>query len=79
MANEDKDQLLFGAQNYLLLGIGLLIVIIGLFVMAGGEPESLDQFNPEVFSFRRITLAPLMMLAGFAIVAVGILKKPKSD
>ena len=72
-----SGQMLFGKINYLLLLGGLVIIILGLILMSGGQPEDPDVFNPEVFSFRRITLAPLIMLAGFAVVTVGILKKPK--
>lgn len=68
-----------GKKNYLFLAIGFAIVIIGFFLMAGGKPEDPSVFNPEVFSFTRITLAPIIVVIGFIFVGYAIIRKPKED
>jgi membrane-bound ClpP family serine protease len=76
---EREHQLVFTRENYKLLIIGAVIIVIGFLLMAGGKAESPDQFNPEIFSFRRITLAPLLVLFGFAFEIYAIMKKPKAN
>ncbi|MBS3769845.1 MAG: DUF3098 domain-containing protein [Bacteroidales bacterium] len=76
---ERENQLVFTRENYKLLIIGAVIIVIGFVLMAGGKAESPDQFNPEIFSFRRITLAPLLVLFGFAFEIYAIMKKPKTS
>lgn len=76
---EREYQLVFTRENYKLLIIGAVIIVIGFVLMAGGKAESPDQFNPEIFSFRRITLAPLLVLFGFAFEIYAIMKKPKTS
>ncbi len=66
-------------ENYMLMGIGFIVIIIGFILMIGGDAESRHVYNPEVFSFRRITLAPIIVLLGYAIEIVAMMKKPKSD
>ncbi|MFP4620330.1 MAG: DUF3098 domain-containing protein [Bacteroidales bacterium] len=73
------DQLVFTRENYKLLIIGAVIIVIGFLLMVGGKAESPDQFNPEIFSFRRIILAPIFVLLGFAFEIYAIMKKPKED
>jgi fumarate reductase subunit D len=77
--NENKEQLNFalGRENYKLLAIGFVIIIIGFLLMLGGKTESPDKFSNEIFSFRRITLAPIIVLAGFVFEIWAIMKKPK--
>ncbi len=70
-------QFAFTRQNYKLLIIGVVIIVIGFLLMLGGKAESPEQFNPDVFSFRRITLAPLVVLFGFIFEIYAIMKKPK--
>jgi membrane-bound ClpP family serine protease len=74
-----EKQFAFTRENYKLLIIGVVIIIIGFLLMIGGKAESPDQFNPAIFSFRRITLAPLIVLFGFAFEIYAIMKKPKED
>ena len=76
---DSRKQFAFSKENYKLLVIGVVVIIIGFILMTGGKAESPEQFNPEVFSFRRITLAPLIVLAGFALEIYAIMKKPKED
>jgi hypothetical protein len=77
--NEDKGKLNFalGRENYKLLAIGFAIIVIGFLLMLGGKAESPDKFSNEIFSFRRITLAPIVVLAGFVFEIWAIMKKPK--
>ena len=71
---------LFGKENYRWMAIGLGIVVLGLLLMIGGKSQDPNVFNPsEVYSFRRITVAPILILAGLALEIVGIFKKPKAQ
>ena len=77
--NENKEKLNFalGSENYKLLAIGFVIIVIGFLLMLGGKSESPDEFSENIFSFRRITLAPIVVLAGFIFEIWAIMKKPK--
>ena len=67
----------FSKTNYILLAIGMAIVIIGLVLMSGeGSAEGI--FNPDIFSVRRIKVAPLVSLFGFVFIMVAIMYKPKA-
>lgn len=66
-----------GKKNIMLLGVGIVVIIIGFLLMQGGGSADPNEFNPEIFSFRRITLAPIVVLLGFAINIVAIMKKFK--
>ena len=77
MEKEKEDEFAFGRENYKLLLIGIGVLVIGNLLMVGGGSDDPSIFNPEVFSFRRITLAPLVILGGFATVLVAIIKKSK--
>lgn len=69
---------LFGKDNYRWMAIGLGLVVLGLLLMIGGKSQDPNVFNTsEVYSFRRITVAPILILAGLALEIVGIFKKPK--
>lgn len=76
---EPRQQFAFSKENYKLLIIGIVIIVIGFILMAGGGADSPKEFNPEIFNFRRITLAPVVALAGFAFVIYAIMKKPKNS
>ena len=65
-----------GKQNLILIGIGVTIVILGFLLMTGA-PSGQTQYNPDIFSFRRIVLAPGVALFGFIFVIFGIVKKSK--
>lgn len=69
-----------GRENYILLIIGFVIIITGFILMIGGKSENPDEFHPEeLFSFRRITLAPIIVLFGFVFEIWAIMKKPKEE
>jgi len=77
--NENKEKLHFalGRENYKLLAIGFGIIVLGFLLMLGGRSEDPNEFSEKIFSFRRITLAPIVVLAGFAFEIWAIMKKTK--
>ena len=65
-------------ENFKYIIIGCVVVIVGFALMSGGGTEDPNTFNEEeLFSFRRITLAPFLVMVGYGIVLFGILKRPK--
>ncbi|MEQ8910524.1 MAG: DUF3098 domain-containing protein [Vicingaceae bacterium] len=78
--NKPKDELAFGKENYRLFGLSAIVVTIGYLLMVGGGSEDPTVFNyDQLFSFQRITLAPIIVLLGFGIGFYGILKRPKNE
>ena len=76
----EKESFALARENYILLVIGFAIIGLGFILMIGGKSEDPTIFNEEeIFSFRRITLAPIVVLAGFIFEIWAIMKKPKSD
>ncbi len=69
----------FGRQNYRLLIIGLIFILTGFLMMIGGGSDDPNVFNYQIFSFRRITLAPILILAGFIIEIFAIMRKTKEE
>jgi hypothetical protein len=67
----------FGKENYWLMLIGLAFILVGFLLMIGGGSDDPNVFNPDIFSFRRITLAPLLVLAGYIIEIIAIMRKPR--
>lgn len=74
-----KGSFALAKENYKLLVIGFAIIILGFILMVGGKSNDPNVFNPDIFSFRRITLAPMVVLFGFMFEIYAIMKKPKSD
>lgn len=69
---------LFGKSNYQFMIAGVVIIVIGFLLMMGGSSDDATRFDPkEVYSFRRVTLAPLVILAGLALEVYAIMRKPK--
>jgi membrane-bound ClpP family serine protease len=64
-------------KNYPLLLVGLGIMVLGYILLSGGGSEDPNVFNYEMFSFRRLVVAPIVILAGFAFEIYAIMKKPK--
>jgi len=73
----EKVVFAFGKQNYRLLLIGLGFLTLGYILMIGGGSDDPNVFNPAIFNFQRLTLAPLLLLTGFIIEIFAIMKKPK--
>ena len=71
-----KDDFVFGRKNYKWMFIGLGFIAIGFILMSGGGSDDPDVFNPEIFNFRRIRLAPTLVLIGFALQIYAILLDP---
>ncbi|MCU7694222.1 DUF3098 domain-containing protein [Haoranjiania flava] len=77
-ANRSLLQPLFGRQNIRIMIAGLVVIAIGMLLMSGGKNPDPNVFNNElVYGFRRITLAPIVILLGFAIEIVGIFWREK--
>tara|TARA_B100000989_G_scaffold51267_1_gene34083 strand:+ start:720 stop:947 length:228 start_codon:yes stop_codon:yes gene_type:complete len=70
-----KNKLLFGKRNYKYMIIGLFFIAIGFILMSGGGSEDPNIFNEEIYSFRRIRLAPILVVTGFVIEVYAILTK----
>ncbi|MBM3435208.1 MAG: DUF3098 domain-containing protein [Bacteroidetes bacterium] len=67
----------FGRQNYKLLLIGLVLILVGFLLMIGGGSDDPNVFSDKIFNFRRLTLAPILVLAGYVVEIFAIMKKPK--
>jgi hypothetical protein len=76
MENNSQD-FLFEKVNYKILLIGIAVIAIGFILMSGGGSDDPNVFNEEIFNFRRIRLAPTVVLIGFGITIYSILKNPK--
>lgn len=74
--NSNKD-FAFGKENYILVGAGTFLAILGYILMSGGGSEDPAVFSEELFSFRRMYIAPFMVVVGLVIVGWGIMKKVK--
>ena len=72
-----KKQFLFGRENYKAMIVGILFIILGFIIMYGGGSEDPNIFSDEIYSFRRIRLAPALILIGFVIQIYAILKSSK--
>jgi len=73
-----KKDFLFNRIRYRLLFISVIIIIIGFLLMSGGESNNPEIFSNEIYSFRRIRLAPLVVILGFTLCIITILKKSKN-
>ena len=70
-----KKKLLFGKRNYKFMLIGILFITVGFILMSGGGSDDPNIFNEEIYSFRRIRLAPILVIIGFIIEVYAILTK----
>jgi hypothetical protein len=75
--NEQNHEFLFEKVNYKILLIGIAVIAIGFILMSGGGSDNPNVFSEDIFSFRRIRLAPTTVLIGFGITVYAILKNPK--
>ena len=70
---------LFSRENYIWMVAGIVVIALGFLLMAGGKSSDPTKFNADdVYSARRITIAPLLIIIGFILEIVGIMKKPKT-
>ena len=71
----ENPRLPLKARNYCWIAIGFGIIVLGFVLMAGGGSDSPEEFNYAMFSWRRITLAPILVIGGFAVEIYAILKR----
>jgi len=79
--NKDKSsgEFLFGKKNYTIMITGIIVILIGFILMAGGGSNDPDVFNETIYNFRRIRLAPTVVLIGLAIEVYAIMANSKTD
>ena len=76
--HSSEENILFSKENYKWMVIGLIIMTIGFFLMAGGKSPDPNVFNDnQIYSFRRITLAPILIVGGLVVEIYAIIKKSK--
>ena len=74
----DKRDFAFSKVNYILLAVGMAVVVLGFLLMSGsGSTE--DVYDPDIFSARRIKVAPLVCLAGFVSMIYAVVYRPKGE
>jgi len=73
----DKKQFALGKENFILLAISIVIIIIGFVLMSGGGTTEETGFDPDIFNKRRLLVAPIVIMSGFGLVVYAILKKSK--
>ncbi|MBM1104806.1 DUF3098 domain-containing protein [Aurantibacter crassamenti] len=73
---QTKKEFIFQKKNYLFMFIGLACITLGFILMSGGGTDDPNVFNPEIYNFRRIRLAPTLVLIGFGIEIYAILLNP---
>lgn len=72
-----QSKFLFEKENYKIMFVGLVLIALGFILMAGGGSDDPNKFNEAIYNFRRIRLAPTLILIGIGIEIYAILKKPK--
>ena len=73
----DKKNLAFDKMNYILLAVGMAVVVLGFILMSGGSSDE-TAYNPNIFSVRRIKVAPVVCLLGFVSMIYAVIRKPKN-
>tara|TARA_R110001583_G_scaffold83631_2_gene220676 strand:+ start:1131 stop:1376 length:246 start_codon:yes stop_codon:yes gene_type:complete len=74
---ENKSEFLFGKKNYSIMLIGIAVIVLGFILMAGGGSDNPEIFNEEIYNFRRIRLAPTLVLIGLGIEIYAIMATSK--
>lgn len=75
--SDDLKVMPFGKQNYIIVLIGIALIALGFILMIGGGSNDPDVFNEKMFNFQRLTLAPVLVLAGFVVEIVAIFWRKK--
>lgn len=70
----ENNKIYFTKKNYLIILAGIITFVIGYFIMSGGNPENPAEYSKDIFNFRRLTLAPFVVIAGYVLVLIGIIK-----
>jgi len=74
----NKENFVFGKENFIILAVSIAIIIVGFWLMSGGKTTEETGFDPTIFSTRRIVIAPIVTMIGFVSVIAAILIKPKN-
>lgn len=74
-ANASEERMPLGRKNYAMMLAGVVIIILGFLLMSGGGEHTATEFDDSIFSFRRITLAPIVVIAGFVFEIFAIMKR----
>ena len=74
---KEKRKMVFGKKNYQLMLLGLIFITLGFLLMSGGGSEDPNIFNDEIYNFRRIRVAPILVVFGFIIEVYAIMKNPE--
>lgn len=75
--NQNQEQMPFTMKNYITILVGVVMLFVGFALMSGGGEHTATEFDYSIFSFRRISLAPVVVIAGFVVVGFGIMKRFK--
>jgi len=75
MSNKSNNAMDFGKKDFMWMAIGLVVVILGYVLMSGGGSADPTKFSEDIFSFRRINLAPVVVLVGYGIIMYAVLRK----
>lgn len=73
---KQEGEFLFGKKNYTIMIIGIIVIMVGFALMVGGGSDDPNVFNEDIYNFRRIRLAPTLVLIGLAIEVYAIMAKP---
>ena len=77
--NSVQSEFLFGKRNYMIMILGVVVILIGFVLMMGGGSDDPNVFNEEMYNFRRIRLAPTVVLIGLAIEVYAIMANPDKN
>jgi|TARA_B100001964_G_C14088681_1_gene533794 thiosulfate reductase cytochrome b subunit len=77
MKEENKLMFAFNKTNYIIVIVGLLVIITGFLLMVGGGSDDPEVFSEAIFGFRRLTLAPILIIVGYMIEIFAIMYRPK--
>lgn len=76
---ENEESMVFSKKNYILMGIGIFFITLGLILLSGGGSKDPSVFNEEIFNSQRMVIAPLLMVGGFVIEIFAIMRKDKKE
>lgn len=79
ISDPNDDKMALSKKNYVLMLAGFAVIVLGFVLMTGGGSENPDEFNYEMFNFRRITLAPILVLGGFAFEIFAVMKRFRKE
>lgn len=77
--DKNNQRMPFTRKNYIVMLIGVCVIILGFVLMSGGGEHTATHFDESIFSFRRITLAPIVVIAGFVVEIYAIMKRFDED